>query len=162
MTTRELLAAVKAAQSIPSNYALARILGVPENTVANWHTGRNLPNDEWAAKLAVMANMDAGHVVACVHAERAQSDDARELWTKIAERLRAAAAVALTAIVSVWITLVPAGDAQAMARGAGQVAGCELGAALSIHCRQLLAALARLLRRIAQRRHPLMGAHATA
>jgi hypothetical protein len=156
LTTRELLAAVKAAQAIPSNYALARVLGVPENTVANWHTGRNLPSDEWSAKLAALARLDPDHVVACVHAERAQNDDVRALWTRIAKRLQATAAAALTAIVSVWIALAPSGEAQAAARGYAAPVPCEQHLVRDIHCR-VLRALRRLRRWLARARHDMCG-----
>lgn len=164
ITTKELLARAKEAQGIPSNYRLARVLDIPETTVQRWNTGRNRPDDESAMRLAQLAGLDPCAVVAAIRAERSEDGPMRDLWESMAKRLQAAAAVALTAIVSVWITLVPAGDAQAMARGAGQVAECELGAALSIHCRQSLRRILRRLRAALHRLHPhpLMGAHATA
>ena len=101
ISTLELMAAAKSAQGIPSNYRLARVLDVPETTVARWHTGRGKPDDAFAARLAEMAGLDVGQVVAWIHAERAEPGPVRDLWTGIASRLArtsgAAAAVALMA-----------------------------------------------------------------
>lgn len=161
LTTRDLLGAVKAAQGIPSNYRLARVLDVTEGTVQRWHTGKNQPDDAMAARLAGMAGLDIGYVVASMHAERAQEDGARKLWEQIAQRLQAAAAVMVTAIVSLWITVVPAGDARAMALVGGP--GAAVNSAphgLYIVVHRLLASARRRLRRMVQRLkpHPLMGA----
>ena len=51
LTSRELLAAVRAAQDIPSNYRLARVLDVPEQSVQRWNSGKHTPDDETAARL---------------------------------------------------------------------------------------------------------------
>lgn len=161
LSTRDLLSAVKAAQGLPSNYALARFLKVTDVTVANWHHGRTCPDDEMGAKLAALAGLDEGFVVASMHAERAQNEGARQVWQRIAQRLQAAAAVMVTAIVSLWITVMPAGDARAMALVDGP--GAAVNSAphgLYIVVHRLLAGALRRLRRMVQRLkpHPIMGA----
>lgn len=70
LSTRDLLSAVKAAQGLPSNYALARFLKVTDVTVANWHHGRTCPDDEMGAKLAALAGLDEGFVVASMQSTR--------------------------------------------------------------------------------------------
>lgn len=117
LTTRELLAAVKTANSIPSNYRLARALDVPENTVQRWSTGRNLPDDTMCARLAAMAGLDAGYVVASVHAERAAAGPLRDLWASMAQRVKDSAHGALTVALAVILSLFVGGgpDAGAMA-----------------------------------------------
>ncbi|MFT3665559.1 DUF3693 domain-containing protein [Piscinibacter sp.] len=86
---------MKAAQGISSDYRLARFLGVTDNTVANWQHGRRRPDDETAIRLAGLAGLDAGEVVAELYAERAADGPARELWQSIAKRLHTGAAAAL-------------------------------------------------------------------
>lgn len=93
MTIRELLHAVKTAQAIPSNYRLARFLDVPETTVQRWNTGRNLPDDLMGVRLAELAGLDPGAVVAAIHAQRAPEGAARDLWAQVAKRLQSAAVV---------------------------------------------------------------------
>jgi hypothetical protein len=100
-----------------------------------------------AARLAEMGKLDVGYVIASMHAERAQNDDARQLWQTIAKRLQATAAAVLTAIVSVWIALAPSGDAQAMAR----VAGAPAGVNSTAHTVYIVACCTRAVRRLRQR-----------
>ena len=101
LTTRDLLAAAKLAKGIPSNYRLARVLEVPDTTVQRWNTGRNRPDDEMAVRLAEMAGLDAGQVVASIRAERAEPGPMRDLWADVAARLAHAGAAAAVACITV-------------------------------------------------------------
>jgi plasmid maintenance system antidote protein VapI len=98
LTTQELLTRAKEAQGIPSNYRLARVLGVPENTVARWKTGKNRPEDSMAIILAEMAGIDPAEALASIAAERS-TGTARAVWERIAEQAHRAA-VALCVILS--------------------------------------------------------------
>lgn len=113
LTTTDLLAAAKAAQGLPSNYRLARALDVPEKTVQRWNTGRNTPDDENAAKLAALAGLDAGYVLACIAAERAAEGPASAVWKAVADRLHHGAVAALLAFLALFVGGGP--DAGAMA-----------------------------------------------
>lgn len=115
MTARELLAAVRAAQGLPSNYALARVIGVTDTTVTRWNVGSNTPDDLMAQRLATMAGLDPDSVVAAMHAQRSHNPDERALWQRIAERLAAPALVALGAILTLWTTGGPDGGAYLLA-----------------------------------------------
>lgn len=111
MTARELLARVRAAQGIPSNYALAARLGVPIKTVQRWNTGSNTPDDATSARLAQLAGLDPDEVVAGMQAERANDPTERARWERIAARLARAPAAAAAAILALWITGGPDGGA---------------------------------------------------
>lgn len=113
ITTIDLLAAAKAAQRIPTNAALARLLVVPEKYVQRWNTGKHTPDDVTAARLAELAGLDVGEVLASIAAERASEPAARELWQRLAARLHAAGAAALAVILSLWIGGGPDGAAMA-------------------------------------------------
>lgn len=91
LTTAELMAAAKARAGIPSNYRLAKVLGVTETTVMRWNTGRSTPDDEPARRLAELAELDAGFVVASIRAEREKSGPMFDVWSKVAERLKGGA-----------------------------------------------------------------------
>lgn len=93
ITTQELLTRAKEAQGIPSNYRLARVLGVPENTVARWKTGKNRPEDSMAIILAEMAGIDPAEALASIAAERS-TGTARAVWERIAEQAHRAAVAA--------------------------------------------------------------------
>lgn len=151
LTTAELLAAVRDAQGIPSNYRLARVLDVPENTVARWQTGRHVPDDAMVVRLAGLAGLDAGATLAAMHAQRATDDGLRAAWASIAQRLQQAGAAALAVILSVAVFGSP--DAQARA-SVEEFAPAAVPAPVggNIHCRGVRVAFASvlaLLRRLA-------------
>lgn len=93
LTTRDLLAAVKARHNIPSNYALAKFLEVRENDVSRWNTGKNTPNDAMAVRLAELAGMDPTVVLSAMQAARCNDDALRPIWERIAESIQRSAAV---------------------------------------------------------------------
>lgn len=114
-TTAQLIDAAKRAQGIPSNYRLARVLNVPDKTVQRWNTGTNRPDDEMAARLAEMAGLDAGQVVASIRAERAEPGPMRDMWADVASRLARAGAAASVACIT-WT-----GSPDALACSPGQL-----------------------------------------
>lgn len=111
MTSRELLAAVRQAQGLPSNYALARVLGIRDNTLQRWHAEAGAPDDAMAARLATMARLDPDAVVAAMHAQRAGDDEERARWQRIARRLEVTAALAVCAVLSLFVGGGPDGGA---------------------------------------------------
>lgn len=113
ITTKELLTAAKVAQNIPSNYRLCRVLGVPDTTVQRWNTGRGRPDDDMARRLAELAGLDPGAVVAAIRAEREAEGPMHDLWANVARRLQAAALASLAAFLSGFVGGGP--DAGAMA-----------------------------------------------
>ena len=92
-STVELLDAAKRAQGVESDYRLAKLLGVKagSSVVGTYRSGRNYPDDNIAQRLADLAGLDRGYVVACIHAERAGEGEGG-FWHRIADRLRAAPA----------------------------------------------------------------------
>lgn len=92
--TDELLNALKAKTGKPSDYALAReILHV--SPTALQHARERGLSDERAIEIAHALGIDAGAVLARIHAERAKSPAAREAWEKLASTLRAGAAASV-------------------------------------------------------------------
>jgi hypothetical protein len=103
VTIQELLSAAKTGAGIPSNYRLARVLGVTDNTLNRWQHARSFPDDQAAVRLAEMAGMDPGTVLASMHAQRATSEAQRALWSAMAKRLeRAAVAACVVLSLGVW------------------------------------------------------------
>lgn len=113
MTPKDLLAAVRTAQGIPSNYRLARVLDVPDKTVQRWQVGANAPDAAMGERLAKMAGLDPDVVVAAMQAFRERDPIERARWERIAERLRAVAACCLAAILSGFISGGPDAHARA-------------------------------------------------
>lgn len=89
-----LLTAAKTAQGIPSNYRLARVLGVSDNTLNNWQSGRAAPSDLQAIRLAEMAGIDPAAVLAELAAARAKDDGTRAVWRGLADKLKGGAVAA--------------------------------------------------------------------
>lgn len=92
LTTAALMAAAKQANGIPSNYRLARVIGASDNTLFRWNTGRGVPDDEHAVKLADLAGLDRGYVIAAMRALREPNPELRAIWAHMAERLAASPA----------------------------------------------------------------------
>lgn len=86
LTTTALLDTAKRAQAIPSDYRLARTIGVTDNTLYLWRHGKT-PDEDNAAKLAKMAGFDVGFVLVCVAAERSKSPEARAALLDVAQVL---------------------------------------------------------------------------
>jgi hypothetical protein len=87
LTTLDLLAAAKRGAGIPSNYRLARKLDITDSAVQRWNTGRGVPDDANAMRMAQMAGLDSGYVVASMRALREPNPELRAIWAEMAERL---------------------------------------------------------------------------
>lgn len=125
ISTIDLLTAAKRANGIPSNYRLARVLGATDATLQRWNTGRGCPDDAHAARLAEMAGLDVGYVVASMRAEREKDEHLRTIWQSIADRLRAGP-IGVAAAVSIALAS-PSAYAFDLARlDAVQGSGCAL------------------------------------
>lgn len=96
MKTQELLDAVKSRYSLPSDYALAKFLGIDQTTVSGYRRRGIVMDDEIALLVADKLEMDRGAVLAWMHAERAKSPAARKVFEKLARQAsRSAAALVL-------------------------------------------------------------------
>jgi transcriptional regulator with XRE-family HTH domain len=93
--TRELLAAVKRRHHLTSDYQLAKFLNLSRQRIsANLHGGTIL-NDDAAIQVADALGIERGRVLAIVAAERAQSDQAKKEWLKLAGSAAAVLVLAL-------------------------------------------------------------------
>lgn len=84
----ELLNLARERQGGASDYRIAKLLGVPQTTVSNYRTGRSLPANPIAMRLAALAEVDPLQAVVAVNLERAGTAEEREIWQKLADRLR--------------------------------------------------------------------------
>ncbi len=83
-TTIQYLDAVKERHSIISDYALAKVLGVRQNTISNYRTGRSGMDTTTAAKVAELLAVNALEVIAATEIERAKREDVRKFWMRYA------------------------------------------------------------------------------
>jgi transcriptional regulator with XRE-family HTH domain len=95
MKTTQLLEALKRRHNLPSDYALAKFLGVSQPTTSRWANGRTLLDDQHAIRIAKLLDLPAGYVLACIFEERAerhQRTDVRQAWRDVRRALAPAVA----------------------------------------------------------------------
>lgn len=97
-TTLDFLDAVKAKHGIPSDYALAPVLGVTRSAVSKYRNKLDYLSDEKALLVANLLEINSGIVLAAVHAERSKSDQEKAAWTSIWEKLGGVAAGLVVAL----------------------------------------------------------------
>lgn len=96
-TTQLLLARYKDVLELPSDYAVAKRLGVTPQAVQQWHAGRPMSN-AMAVRLAQELELDVLPTIAALERDRAKSPAERQLWEKYCARVLVAALVALGAV----------------------------------------------------------------
>lgn len=108
-TVNELIDRVKLNAGIKSDYKLAQTLNLTQHTIANYRHGRSRPDDLVLSKMAELGGIPAAQIellAVTLQAERANTDEARALWRRIAARLQDGAvhstvlAVCLVAMLS--------------------------------------------------------------
>jgi len=137
-TTAELLDLAKARHSV-SDWKLSSLLDVVPSAVKNYRAGRSFPDDAVAQRLADLACLDAGYVVACIHAQRAGSDQAKALWIGIADRLQKAGAAAAVLVAILGVSGSPDADAHAPHPDPSTAALCLMSTQLLRRLRALIA-----------------------
>ena len=109
-TTNAFLDAVKAKTGVPSDYAIAKILGVTQQTVSRYRVKKDFLGDSTAIRVAGILEIDAAIVIACAHAERAKSEQEREVWEHI---VKALGGLAASIFLAVGVAPVPSHEAHA-------------------------------------------------
>lgn len=113
MRTLDFIDAVKRHRQISSDYACAQALGLTRAQLSNYRQGKGALGDETAVKVADMLGMDAGYVMACMHAERASNPEIRVRWEGVAARLQRAGLAAVVAVLAVFLVGVAPSPADA-------------------------------------------------
>jgi transcriptional regulator with XRE-family HTH domain len=97
-TTVDWLAICKQRFGIESDYALAKRLGVSQQVISSYRTGRSRFDDDMALTVAEALQIDPLQVIASVNAERAKTDAQRARWLGIAEKF----SVPFKSLLSHW------------------------------------------------------------
>lgn len=98
-TTNDFLNAVKASTGAVSDYALAQKLGVTRSSISNYRNNKSNLDDETCLKVARILGIEAGIVLAAIHAERAKNVDEKKAWFALFEKLGGIAAAAVLGIM---------------------------------------------------------------
>lgn len=100
-TTNDFLDAVKSKHGLTSDYQLAKFLNFRQQRISIYrHHGAF--DDDACITVAQALSLEPSYVMACIAAERTKSEKAKAVWSKLAKRLSAVAAVVLV------ISLAPA------------------------------------------------------
>lgn len=95
MNTKTLLDALKALAG--SDRKAAARIGVSQQAVNRWRLGHSRPDDDSARRIADALQLDHAYVLAVLHADRAETDETRATWQRIAAQFSKAAAVVMVA-----------------------------------------------------------------
>ncbi|MDP2144402.1 MAG: hypothetical protein Q8J80_09780 [Gallionella sp.] len=103
MEINELLDKAKTRANLPSDYALAKVLGIQTGIVANWRKEKRHPSNQEAIQLATLAGLDEMQVIAEIELRTANSDKKREFWKGYIESRGAAATLRIVMLGTVLI-----------------------------------------------------------
>jgi len=119
MTTTEFLDAVKVKRGLASDYKLAKFLGVSQQTISSYRTGRSMMDEAMCLKIAAALELEPGEVLVAIAIEREKRVEVKTAWQRVAKRLAAGVGVAL-----LYITL-SAGQSPAYAQDATKLYICD-------------------------------------
>ncbi|MCX5545677.1 helix-turn-helix domain-containing protein, partial [Paraburkholderia sp. CNPSo 3076] len=96
-STEQYLDEVRERLELPSDYALAKALGLTRASVSSYRVGRTLPDDLACARIADAIGCDPMEIIAAINYQRAKNDEARALWEGIWGKVVGAIALSLPA-----------------------------------------------------------------
>lgn len=97
-TTVEYLDAIKVRLDLPSDYAVAKALGLTRAAVSKQRLGHSVFDDTTALRVAEILGVDPMEVISAANAERARDEETRRLWERAWGKVTGAtAAVAIAA-----------------------------------------------------------------
>jgi transcriptional regulator with XRE-family HTH domain len=120
-----LLDKAKVIHGLSSDYKLALVMGVQQTSLANYRTGKTLPDARVISKICELTGDDPEILAAEIEAERAKTPEARALWRSVVERLSmtarqgVAAGVFSVAAGGALLAGFPSGNAHASPASAG-------------------------------------------
>jgi DNA-binding XRE family transcriptional regulator len=86
MKTTEYLDALKIKLTLPSDYALAKVLGITHVSVSQFRSGRTAMGIETCMKVGEMLQLDGHAVYADGQIERAKKPEIADFWKSISEK----------------------------------------------------------------------------
>lgn len=98
MKTTEFLDAIRARHHLTSDYQLAKFLGYRQATISRYRTGGSMMDEAMCLKVAEVLELDPGHVLAAIAAERAKPEEVKTAWSRVARQLAKVGCVALVAL----------------------------------------------------------------
>ncbi|WP_186078716.1 hypothetical protein [Burkholderia gladioli] len=84
-TTAQWLDAIKEHQSLPSDYAVAKVLGVTRAAVSRYRNGLSVFDEKTAIRAAELVGAEPFEVIASVNAESSRDERSRGIWMNALE-----------------------------------------------------------------------------
>ncbi|WP_175784544.1 helix-turn-helix domain-containing protein [Burkholderia ambifaria] len=84
-TTAQWLDAIKDHLSLPSDYAVAKYLGVTRAAVSRYRNGLSVFDEKTAIRVAELLDVQPFEVIASVNAESSRDERARHIWINALE-----------------------------------------------------------------------------
>lgn len=91
----------KVIHRLSSDYKLALVMGVDHKSLANYRAGKTLPDARVISLLCGLTGDDPTLLAVEIEEQRAKTDEARNLWHAVAQRLQAGAAAAIFSVLFV-------------------------------------------------------------
>lgn len=109
MTIIELMDKARARANLPSDYALAKAMGIDRSIVSQWRKGKKHPGTTEAAQLATLAGLEEMPVIAQIEYQTATTEKKKEFWKCYLEQHGITAALCMTVMaISILATPEPA------------------------------------------------------
>jgi DNA-binding XRE family transcriptional regulator len=89
MKTTEYLDAIRRRLDLPSDYAIAKVLGVTKESVSGWRNGKSPFGIETAMKIGEILQLDGHAVYADGQIERAKKPEIVDFWKSVSEKFSA-------------------------------------------------------------------------
>ena len=87
--------ALRARTGTGSVYAAAKMLGVNEQTVRDWATGRRTPDADGCYRIAEALDVQLAEVIAAAEEERTKDEKKKAIWRERAKKAASSASAAL-------------------------------------------------------------------
>jgi plasmid maintenance system antidote protein VapI len=86
-TTTDLLDEIREIKGLPSDYAVAKLLGVRTQTITSYRSGRTQMSDEMAWRATRVLGRAPGPVLAQLAAERTSHAEVKKVWLEVVKTL---------------------------------------------------------------------------
>lgn len=98
MEIKDLIEKAKLRANLPSDYALAKAMAIPQSTVTGWNKGNRHPSNDEAIQLATLAGLNEMEVIAWIELETAKNPKKKEFWRHYIESRGLTACVVITTL----------------------------------------------------------------
>ena len=106
-TIKEILDETKKAQGVESDYALAKLLGLPTQRISDYYKGHRVPDEFACLRIAEALGKDYAEISAAVRIEAEKDENRKEAWRRYYKSIGGVAAsfmLAVLAAVTLFVT----------------------------------------------------------